>query len=51
MVLEQTFLPVRCGSRTNKTGSWWAYNTPYESHQNDRDPESVQVWDSTVEDD
>ena len=24
-------------------GSWWAYNTPIESHQNERDPEVVQL--------
>ncbi|KAL5172315.1 hypothetical protein HKD37_16G045094 [Glycine soja] len=29
----------------------WSCNTPLESHQNERDPKVVQVWDYTVEDD
>ena len=31
--------------------SWWECNTPIESHQNERDPEVVHVWDYTIEDD
>ena len=31
--------------------SWWACNTPIETHQNERDLEAVQVWNCTVEDD
>ena len=32
-------------------GSWWACNTPIESHQNERDPEVVQLWDYATDDD
>ena len=31
--------------------SWWACNTPDESHLNERDREVVQVWNCTIEGD
>ena len=30
-------------------GSWWTCNTPGKSHQNERDPKAVQVWDYIVD--
>ena len=31
--------------------SWWTCNTPIESHQNEKDPKAVQVWNCTTDDD